>query len=198
MTTPARRRRGARACPRGWSGFTGRLLGKDPADRPASAAATRAGLLATLAPDATAVLPAQVGGPVPDDPVRRRRARPARTPRCPLGRLLRPPVRGRPPAAARPQATALPRPPRRRARSSVSCKPGSPTGRSPSSPGRTCSAACSRCCSARRARTPSRSSSPDKPDMHWNDRREPLLEGLPERRFYERAVAVDRPRSVIT
>jgi eukaryotic-like serine/threonine-protein kinase len=67
---------------------TGRLLGKDPADRPASAAATRAGLLATLAPDATAVLPAQIGGPVPDDPVRRRRARPARTPRCPLGRLL--------------------------------------------------------------------------------------------------------------
>ena len=55
---------------------TGRLLAKDPAGRPASAAAARAGLLAALAPDATAVLPAQAGGPVPGEPARRRRRRP--------------------------------------------------------------------------------------------------------------------------
>jgi serine/threonine protein kinase len=44
--------------------ITARLLAKDPAGRPASAAAARAGLLAALAPDATAVL-TSLGGPVP-------------------------------------------------------------------------------------------------------------------------------------
>jgi eukaryotic-like serine/threonine-protein kinase len=43
--------------------ITARLLAKDPADRPPSAAAARSGLLAALAPDATAVLP-----PPPDEP----------------------------------------------------------------------------------------------------------------------------------
>ena len=38
--------------------ITARLLAKDPADRPTSAAAARAGLLAALAPHGTAVLPA--------------------------------------------------------------------------------------------------------------------------------------------
>ena len=58
--------------------ITARLLAKDPASRPASAAAARAGLLAALAPDATAVLTSPVGGPVPDEPARRkRRPRPA-------------------------------------------------------------------------------------------------------------------------
>ncbi|HEV2258537.1 MAG TPA: protein kinase [Streptosporangiaceae bacterium] len=41
--------------------ITARLLAKDPADRPASAAAARAGLLAALASDATAVLPVPPG-----------------------------------------------------------------------------------------------------------------------------------------
>ena len=45
--------------------ITARLLAKDPAARPASAAAARAGLLAALAPDATALLPSPAGGPVP-------------------------------------------------------------------------------------------------------------------------------------
>ena len=44
--------------------ITARLLAKDPAGRPASAAAARAGLLAALAPDATAVLTPPTGGPV--------------------------------------------------------------------------------------------------------------------------------------
>jgi hypothetical protein len=59
--------------------ITVRLLAKDPAGRPASAAAARAGLLAALAPDATAVLTSPLGGPVPDEPGRRgrRRLRPA-------------------------------------------------------------------------------------------------------------------------
>jgi hypothetical protein len=54
--------------------ITARLLAKDPAARPASAAAARAGLLAALAPDATAVLPVPPGT-VPGTPRRRRRPR---------------------------------------------------------------------------------------------------------------------------
>ena len=56
--------------------ITARLLAKDPAARPASAAAARAGLLAALTPDATAVLTPPAGGPVPSVPARRRRWRP--------------------------------------------------------------------------------------------------------------------------
>ena len=56
--------------------ITARLLAKDPAARPASAAAARAGLLAALAPDATAPLPSPTGGPVPRWPGRRGRWRP--------------------------------------------------------------------------------------------------------------------------
>jgi serine/threonine-protein kinase len=41
--------------------ITGRLLAKDPSNRPASAAAARAGLLGALDTDGTAVLPAPVG-----------------------------------------------------------------------------------------------------------------------------------------
>ncbi len=48
--------------------ITARLLAKDPAGRPSSAAAARAGLLAAVALDATAVLPAPAGGPEPDRP----------------------------------------------------------------------------------------------------------------------------------
>jgi len=52
---------------------TARLLAKDPAARPASAAAARAGLLGALAPGSTAVLPAIAGGTAPGAaPVRRR------------------------------------------------------------------------------------------------------------------------------
>ena len=58
--------------------ITARLLAKDPAARPASAAAARAGLLAALAPDATAVLPSPAGGPGPRWPARRGRWRPRR------------------------------------------------------------------------------------------------------------------------
>ncbi|HLN69098.1 MAG TPA: protein kinase [Streptosporangiaceae bacterium] len=56
--------------------ITARLLAKDPAARPASAAAARAGLLAALDPDGTAVLPALPGGPEPGGPRRRGRWRP--------------------------------------------------------------------------------------------------------------------------
>ena len=52
---------------------TARLLAKDPADRPFSAAAARAGLLAALAPDTTAPLPLPAGGPASGEPARRRR-----------------------------------------------------------------------------------------------------------------------------
>ena len=55
--------------------ITARLLAKDPAGRPASAAAARAGLLAVLAPDATAVLTPVTGEPV-RGPARRGRWRP--------------------------------------------------------------------------------------------------------------------------
>ncbi len=54
--------------------ITARLLAKDPAARPASAAAARAGLLAALAPGATAVLPVPPGS-VPGTPRRWRRRR---------------------------------------------------------------------------------------------------------------------------
>ena len=54
--------------------ITARLLAKDPADRPVSAAAARAGLLAALAPDGTAVLPVPPGI-VPGAPRRRWRPR---------------------------------------------------------------------------------------------------------------------------
>src|SRR5579859_2562131 len=50
---------------------TGRLLAKDPAGRPPSAAAARAGLLAALNPDATTVLD-PAGEPEPGLPIRRR------------------------------------------------------------------------------------------------------------------------------
>ena len=56
--------------------ITARLLAKDPASRPASAAAARAGLLSALNPDATAVLTPSSGGTVPGMPVRRSRRRP--------------------------------------------------------------------------------------------------------------------------
>jgi eukaryotic-like serine/threonine-protein kinase len=56
--------------------ITTRLLAKDPAGRPASAAAARAGLLSALNPDATAVLTPLGGGTVPGMPVRRSRRRP--------------------------------------------------------------------------------------------------------------------------
>ena len=58
--------------------ITARLLAKDPAGRPASAAAARAGLLAALAPDATAPLLLPAGGRVPGGPGRRERSRPRR------------------------------------------------------------------------------------------------------------------------
>ena len=58
---------------------TVRLLAKDPAGRPSSAAAARAGLLAVLAPDATAVLPVPAGEPGTDRPGGRRRWRPRRS-----------------------------------------------------------------------------------------------------------------------
>jgi serine/threonine-protein kinase len=56
--------------------ITARLLAKDPASRPASAAATRAGLLSALNPDATAVLTPPGAGTVPGMPPRRSRRRP--------------------------------------------------------------------------------------------------------------------------
>jgi eukaryotic-like serine/threonine-protein kinase len=48
--------------------ITLQLLAKDPANRPADAAAARAGLLAALAPDKTTVLPAVTGGGVRTSP----------------------------------------------------------------------------------------------------------------------------------
>jgi eukaryotic-like serine/threonine-protein kinase len=56
--------------------ITARLLAKDPASRPASAAAARAGLLSALNPDATAVLTPPDAGPVPGMPARRSHRRP--------------------------------------------------------------------------------------------------------------------------
>ena len=53
---------------------TARLLAKNPTGRPMSAAAARAGLLATLVPDGTAVLPIPPGG-VPGFAPQRRRPR---------------------------------------------------------------------------------------------------------------------------
>jgi serine/threonine-protein kinase len=55
------------------------LLAKDPAARPAGAAAARAALLGALAPDATSLLPPAAGGTVPAEPDRRGRWRPRRT-----------------------------------------------------------------------------------------------------------------------
>jgi len=54
--------------------ITARLLAKNPNDRPVSAAAARAGLLAALVPDGTAVLPVPSGS-VPDTARQRRRPR---------------------------------------------------------------------------------------------------------------------------
>ncbi len=54
--------------------ITARLLAKNPNDRPMSAAAARAGLLAALVPDGTAVLPVPPGN-VPDTARQRRRPR---------------------------------------------------------------------------------------------------------------------------
>jgi hypothetical protein len=54
---------------------TARLLAKDPAARPASAAAARAELLAALAPGSTAALPAIPAGDVPGPPGVRHRLR---------------------------------------------------------------------------------------------------------------------------
>jgi serine/threonine-protein kinase len=56
--------------------ITGRLLAKNPADRPGSAAAARAGLLAALNRDATAQLPLVAGEQAPGISVSRRRWRP--------------------------------------------------------------------------------------------------------------------------
>jgi serine/threonine-protein kinase len=47
--------------------ITARMLAKDPADRPASAVAARAGLLAALGTDITGVLPSPVGGREPGE-----------------------------------------------------------------------------------------------------------------------------------
>jgi eukaryotic-like serine/threonine-protein kinase len=58
---------------------TARLLAKDPATRPASAAAARAGLLAALAPGSTAVLPVTPAGTVGGPPRGRRRLRRSET-----------------------------------------------------------------------------------------------------------------------
>lgn len=60
----------------GLDAITAQLLAKNPADRPASAAAARAGLLAVLAPGGTAVLPAPPGS---DPGTARRRRGPRRT-----------------------------------------------------------------------------------------------------------------------
>ncbi len=56
--------------------ITARLLAKDPADRPPGAGAARAGLLAALAPDATAVLAAPASSAVREVPGSRGRRRP--------------------------------------------------------------------------------------------------------------------------
>jgi hypothetical protein len=58
--------------------ITAQLLAKDPAARPPGAAAAKAGLLAALNPDATAVLPARGDDAVPSGPVGRGRRRPTR------------------------------------------------------------------------------------------------------------------------
>ena len=76
MTIPARRRRGARACPGGWTRSPRGCWPRTRPGRPANAAAARAGLLAALAPDATAVLPSPAGGSVPGEGRRRGRWRP--------------------------------------------------------------------------------------------------------------------------
>ena len=56
--------------------ITARLLAKDPASRPTSAAAARAGLLSALNSDATAVLTSAADSTVPGMPARRSRRRP--------------------------------------------------------------------------------------------------------------------------
>ena len=111
--------------------ITARLLAKDPAGRPASAAAARAGLLAALAPDATAVLTPLTGEPVPRaSPPRAVAAAPGRgRARRGAGRLAGRPGRGAPgqpgqpppglpiagaPGRHQPGAHAAPRAPHRR------------------------------------------------------------------------------------
>ncbi len=163
--------------------ITARLLAKDPAARPASAAAARAGLLAALAPGATAVLPVPPGS-VPGAPRRWRRRRGETVLAAALGpRSRRPgtrPGRSRtctPWAACCSSCSPASRrsPPNRRSRSPTGrCtmtparRPGLPASldqitarllaKDPAAPpARTCSATCSRCCSARPARTPGRS-----------------------------------------
>jgi hypothetical protein len=56
--------------------ITAQLLAKDPSARPATAAAARAGLLAALGPDATAMLPAGAGDEFGRGYNRRRRRSP--------------------------------------------------------------------------------------------------------------------------
>ena len=75
-TSPARRRPGVPGLPGRLDQNTARLLAKDPADRPASASAARARLLAAVNRDATAKLPPLASDQAPGLPASHRRWRP--------------------------------------------------------------------------------------------------------------------------